>query len=47
MPNLIQILEDILATVVNSSYLPKINFTIWTQNAGKYDSNWKYISCGE
>lgn len=41
MPNLIQTLEDIFATVVNSSFPPEINYTIWTNIAGKYDSNWK------
>lgn len=35
MPILMQTLEDILATVVNSSFLPEINYTIWTKIAGK------------
>ena len=47
MPNLMQVLKDILVTVVNSSFLPKINYTIWTESVGKYDSNWKEICCSE
>ena len=34
MPNLMQSLEDILAAVVNSSFIPEINYTIWTNKAG-------------
>jgi len=47
MPNLMQSLEDILVTVVNSTFLPEINYTISTKNAGKYDSNWKWIFYSE
>ena len=36
MPNLMQTLEDILATVVDNSSLPEINYTLWTKIAGKY-----------
>ena len=28
-------LEDIFTTVVNSSFLPEIDYTIWTKRAGK------------
>lgn len=41
MPNLMQTLEDIFATVVNSTFQPEINYTIWTNISGRCDSNWK------
>ena len=43
MPNLMHTLEDILATVVNSSFLPEINYTIWTKRVGKSISLPTYV----